>query len=321
MVARKVMKSGLKKATYQSGAKHSWRSPGTFTVTVDHTLGKSYGLESTYNGSQPCKVVKVCPGGLLAKWNAAHARDGLQIQPGDVLVSVNGKKTGRAQDTELDRKAPMSIVIRKAPTRRLSTGQHHPLGSGCLATLCNGRPCPIPRDSFYLPYCKPCMKKGDPSLKVVQHPKYGKILIAARNIPKGYQVAWWGDVRKKKEMSHKAMEWALETNTTPKRWIDATPHRGSQLQFTACPGPSEVPTIEFARKADILLNTTSVEKSCSLFATLRPIPKNHQFAMMYSRDEKSTETFFKDMGIKRADVGTRKYPALKKAAKKGKRKA
>ena len=36
------------------------------------------------------------------------------------------------------------------------------------------------------------MRTGDPSLKAVKHPRFGKILIAKRNLPRGYYVAWWG---------------------------------------------------------------------------------------------------------------------------------
>lgn len=310
----KVMKSVLKKK--------SAASPKSFTAVVDHSSGKSYGLMCTYKGKKTPLITQICPGGLLAKWNAKNAKSGRQLQPGDEIVSVNGKKTGKEQDAELDRQAEMRILIRKGPTAKTKTGQNHPQGCGCISTSKTGKPCTGLRETRSVPYCKRCMAKGDPSLKVTKHPKYGLILVATRNIPKGYMVAWWGDVRAKKEMAAKAMEWALETNTSPKRWIDATPHKGSQLQFTACPGPSEVPTIEFAPKDDVLLDIAS-EKCCLLFATLRSIPKNYQFTMMYNRDEKTTENFFKEMGIKRADVGTAKWPTLKKAtvkaAKKGKR--
>ena len=45
-----------------------------------------------------------------------------------------------------------------------------------------------------VPYCLECLQNGDPSLKVADHPKFGKILVAARDLPKGYLAAWWGDL-------------------------------------------------------------------------------------------------------------------------------
>ena len=106
------------------------------------------------------------------------------------------------------------------------------------------------------------MMKGDPSLKAVKHPKFGKILVATRNLPKGYYVAWWGKLCPKKQVPYKRMEWALETS---KGMVDAVPYKGSQLKYCACPGriritaitaysfnfspvtgPSELPTIDFA---------------------------------------------------------------------------
>eukprot|EP00747_Dinoflagellata_sp_TGD_P161916 gnl/TRDRNA2_/TRDRNA2_178946_c0_seq1.p1 gnl/TRDRNA2_/TRDRNA2_178946_c0~~gnl/TRDRNA2_/TRDRNA2_178946_c0_seq1.p1 ORF type:complete len:258 (+),score=43.07 gnl/TRDRNA2_/TRDRNA2_178946_c0_seq1:102-776(+) len=187
------------------------------------------------------------------------------------------------------------------------SGQWSPTGPGCIATP-KGVPCPHPRDSYYIPLCKHCLKTGDPSLKPVDHPKYGKILIATRNLPKGYYAAWWGNLMPMKKMRQKAMEWALQTN---KGTIDATPFRkGSQLQFCACPGPNEVPTIDFAPKSVSIL--AKVKRTCEIFKTLRAIPKNHQLTMMYNLDEKTTDEFFEERGLKRADVGTRKYPAIRK---------
>jgi len=160
-----------------------------------------------------------------------------------------------------------------------------------------------------MPYCKKCMKTGDPSLKAVKHPKFGMILIAMRDLPKGYYVGWWGKLLKKKsDMPKKHMEWALETT---KGMVDAVPFKGSQLQFCACPGPNEVPTIDFAPNSDCILHKGQ-EFGTAIFKTLQPVPRNHQVDMMYNKDEKSTDIFFKEQGIKRGDVGTKKYPALRK---------
>lgn len=188
-------------------------------------------------------------------------------------------------------------------------GQNPISGHLCIATKLNGKPCPHQRVESHLPYCKPCMQNGDPSLKVCKHPKFGNTLVALRNIKKGYVVPWWGNRIAKEKLPAKAWEWALESRFGV---IDATPfkHR-SQMQFCQCVGPSEKPVIDdcpdhyerlLARK----------EKTCLLFSTMCDVPKRHQLTMMYNKDEKTTNDFFKDRGLVRSDVGCRKYPALKK---------
>jgi len=113
---------------------------------------------------------------------------------------------------------------------------------------------------------------------------------------------------KKKEMPRKRMEWALETTTG---MVDAVPFKGSLLKFCACPGPNELPTIDFAPNSDILLKRGE-KRAAVIFRTVRPIPRNWQVDMMYNKDEKSTDEFFKEQGISRGDVGTRRFPAVRK---------
>jgi hypothetical protein len=144
---------------------------------------------------------------------------------------------------------------------------------------------------------------------VVDHPKFGKCLIARRRLPKGYTVAWWGRRIGKKKLPEKNWNWALETE---KGIIDAVPFRkGSQLQFCQCPGPSEKATIDdHPRQYSKLL--AAKKKTCLLFGTLCDIPKGYQLTMMYNYDDKSTEEFFQERGIVRQDVGCKQLPALKK---------
>merc|ERR1740139_449570 len=68
------------------------------------------------------------------------------------------------------------------PVRLMKTGQHQIVGNGCIATTLQGKPCPARRTESHIPYCKSCMATGDPSLKVVPHPKFGKCLIARRKL-------------------------------------------------------------------------------------------------------------------------------------------
>lgn len=234
-------------------------------------------------------------------------------------TSMNKKSSsnmGRAmsmqkQRTTVVRKKEVSKVM-KAP-KLTKLGQHLIHGEGCISTELNGAACCRPRAEHHIPYCKQCMKFGDPSLKVQKHPKFGKCLVAARSLPRGYITAWWGTRRGKKSMPEKNWEWALETSSGV---IDAVPHQhGSQLQFTQCPGPSEKTTVDFVPRNKETALLRQKEKMCLLFANLCDIPKNHQFTMMYNKDEKTTEQFFKDRGIVRSDIGCPQYPALRKAGK------
>jgi len=218
---------------------------------------------------------------------------------------ASGKKQQKAKKTVQKKKTIGSLVTAPKLTKN---GQHKPVGCGCITTSLTGKACPNPRASKYIPLCAGCSKNGDPSLKPVKHPKYGMILTATRNLPKGYYATWWGNLKPRKKMTEKAMEWAL---VTAKGTIDATPFpNGSQLQFSACPGPSEVPTIDFAPNSVSILAKTA--RTCEIFHTLRDIPKNHQITMMYNLNEKTTDEFFEERGLKRMDVGISKYPAVRK---------
>merc|ERR1712217_918117 len=103
-------------------------------------------------------------------------------------------------------------------------------------------------------------------------------------------------------------EWALET---PTGFIDATPYTGGSLmQFCACPGPSEIATVNFAGNSHALLS--KAKQSCMIFNTLTTVPKSHQLTMMYDENEKTTEKFFRERGLVRCDVGTKRFPTLRK---------
>eukprot|EP00929_Paragymnodinium_shiwhaense_P120344 TRINITY_DN92284_c0_g1_i1.p1 TRINITY_DN92284_c0_g1~~TRINITY_DN92284_c0_g1_i1.p1 ORF type:complete len:246 (+),score=61.01 TRINITY_DN92284_c0_g1_i1:82-819(+) len=199
-------------------------------------------------------------------------------------------------------------VVTKLPLSK--TGQHLIKGSGCIATELDGRPCQLPRAESHIPYCKKCMKTGDPSLKVVKHPKFGRCLIAMRPLKKGYYTAWWGKRVPRRQLAEKDWEWALETRAGI---INAVPYgTRSQMQFCQCCGPTEKPTIDYVQDFDQLL--TYKDKACLLFGTLCDVPRKHQLVMMYNRDEKTTQEFFEERGLVRGDVTCPKYPALKKAS-------
>merc|ERR1719191_1310859 len=121
-------------------------------------------------------------------------------------------------------------------------------------------------------------------------------------------MAWWGDRSTKKDFPDPDWEWALEIHGGV---INARPYqKGSLLQFSACPGPHEKVTVWMGPTCQNNLDKSVL--TCLLFSTTMPVPKNHQLCMMYNKDIKTTDEFFADRGIIRADVGTKKYPCIRK---------
>jgi len=204
--------------------------------------------------------------------------------------------------------APMKAAAKNVK-KLTKTGQLPVKGRGCISTRLDGSPCPYPRDVPHLPHCKRCMRKGDPSLKIVKHPKFGKCLIAARDLPKGYKVIWYG----KRHGNHKTVpdpdwEWAL---TSSKGIINARPFKESSLMaYAQCAGPSEIATLNYSPDFDVLLAKEDV--TCLVFMLLCDLPKNHQVVHIYDQGPKTADIWFKERGIKRCDVGCKKFPAIKK---------
>ena len=82
-----------------------------------------------------------------------------------------------------------------------------------ISTLKTGEPCPGMCDHFFIPYCKKCRTTtGDPSISVRYHERFGKMLCAERDLPKGYRAALWGDVVKEADMPDDEKDWGFETN-------------------------------------------------------------------------------------------------------------
>ena len=76
---------------------------------------------------------------------------------------------------------------------------------------------------------------------------------------------------------------------------------GDVIQFAACPGPNERQNMRSTFQYYGLRNG---EAGGLEFVTLVPIPKNTQLLHWYGPG------WWSDRGIKRQDVGTRKYPAM-----------
>eukprot|EP00397_Hematodinium_sp_SG-2012_P010267 GEMP01010376.1.p1 GENE.GEMP01010376.1~~GEMP01010376.1.p1 ORF type:complete len:428 (+),score=64.22 GEMP01010376.1:351-1634(+) len=187
------------------------------------------------------------------------------------------------------------------------SGQNLTASGLCLATFLNGTPCCSPAFNAYVPYCKKHMDNGDPSIKVVKHPKFGKMLVAVRDLPGKYYMALYGNRKNKKDVSDANMNWAFETASSG--FIDPDGYE-SQVKYCQCPGPHEVVTVTFAAKSELV--SMKSPTGSMIFITNRPVPKNYQLVMMYNDSEKSTNEFFADRNIKRCDVGTPEYPCMRK---------
>lgn len=200
---------------------------------------------------------------------------------------------------------------------KYKSGQHTVKSGWCIATHLNGKPCMEKQGEKWVPYCKKCMKDGDPSMSVEDHPKFGKMLVAKRDLPKDYYSALWGTRHTKEEMPEADTEWGFETAVGD--YVNPVPHKGAQIQFCQCPGPSERVTISFATDCLFMQELTKKEMKKGrdpygsfLFVTSMAVPKNYQLMMMYAENEKSTEEFFRERGITRCDIGIKSRPAILK---------
>jgi len=200
-----------------------------------------------------------------------------------------------------------SDAKRTKPAQVYQSGQHTISTGLCLATFLDGKPCPGVRANPYVPYCQKHIDQGDPSLKVVKHPKYGKMLVAARNLPSNYHMGLYGARKTKKQMSDDNMNWAFETAQFG--FIDPDGYE-AQLKYCQCPGPNEIVTVGFSSIHELIDKTSKM--GSMMFKTKRALPKKHQLVMMYSDSVSATDTFFRERGITRADVGTPEYPCFRK---------
>merc|ERR1711879_139357 len=156
-----------------------------------------------------------------------------------------------------------------------------------------------------VPYCRKHMRLGDPAVRVAEHPKAGKILVAARALPKGYRLALWGRRKRKKDVSKKAQEWAFIVDTG--HMLDPTTEKGSMVQYCACPGPNERAAV-----TPIGGSYAGDKYGCWVFQTIEKLRPAWQVTMQYGNTSKESDNFFEERGIKRCDVGTKSYPALRR---------
>ncbi|CAE7395998.1 cpr-6 [Symbiodinium natans] len=168
----------------------------------------------------------------------------------------------------------------------------------CIATVC-GKRCGQEAWAANVPYCEEHAGHGDPSCAVAEIPTVGKILVAARPLPKGYRLAWWG--RRCRKAEAKDLSRCFELS---RGWvIDPTDHPGSLLQYCAAPGPSEASTLACTRK---VLATTRASFGSWLFTTRHSISEGEQLLMPYSKP------FFKERDLPWVNVGTAAHPARRR---------
>jgi len=243
----------------------------------------------------PC----VASTGILARAMVSRAKS--------VIVSARGKSAGIAGQAA---RAVVSKRKRATPAkfRLTNAGQHFASSGLCIATSKKGKPCCDPVHEPGVPFCKRCMVSGDPALKVRGHPRAGKILVAARDLPAGYKVPLWGRLTKKRDMTEKAMEWGFDLSTG---WfLDPTKCPGSLVQFCPCPGPNEVAVITGQPRCA----TTDKRRQYGAWTFLltRPVKRDFQITLQYGVNSKDSDAFFAERGIVRLDVGTKANPAYRR---------
>jgi len=165
----------------------------------------------------------------------------------------------------------------------------------------------------YIPYCKSCLKNGDPSVKVIPHPTLpmiGNILVATRDLPKGYRFVYWGTrltgkaAQKRMAEDDRIIDFMYGRKCCGS--IEPGPHKGSVLQMAGNPGPNEYynmvcTTEHFGKMDDNLVG--------GMYHLIHDVPKGHQIAHEYGKQ------WFKDRKITPLNIGTPEYPMIPKLSK------
>ena len=130
-----------------------------------------------------------------------------------------------------------------APTPTRLNGAQARGTAWCWATRADGSICGARADasSSCLPYCAEHLKRGDEAMTVVTHPDFGdEVLVAARDLPKGYKTVYFGERKTWRECGRKGRDHAMHFRAGG-GVIDPTPlGEAAQLQYMSNPGPNEV---------------------------------------------------------------------------------
>mmetsp|Transcript_23381 Transcript_23381/g.47840 ORF Transcript_23381/g.47840 Transcript_23381/m.47840 type:complete len:219 (-) Transcript_23381:304-960(-) len=188
----------------------------------------------------------------------------------------------------------------------------------CWASSSTGVPC-LNRTGRKdgIPYCPTHFQRGDAIVEVVTHDTqpeiFGKLLIAKTKIPKGYKFVYWGNLVRRRQVRAAAFDHMVgfvpnQYSTQQRGLIDPTPHANSFLQFAAMPGPGERVNLtsmhtHFGRcgvdSERTALAGRAYEVTCD-------IPKGVQIAHNYGAE------WLEERGIEKMDVGTKKFPMIRK---------
>lgn len=229
--------------------------------------------------------------------------------------------------TKKVKKAPTAIEFQsraKVNDVPIQCWAHSHGGKRCRSTVSSREGEPIP-----IPYCEQHLKSGDGALKVVNHPLFGKALVARYDLPAKYRMAYWG-IRGKCEtcdVEDRAISFyppnpKTGSNIDPKveggRTLKTNNYNGvlnpgrtgDVVQYAGCPGPNERQNMRSTFQYYGLRNGIIGGLE---FVTLMPIPKNTQLLHWYGSG------WWSERGIKRQDVGTKKYPAPLRPVKKSER--
>lgn len=214
-----------------------------------------------------------------------------------------------------------STIIKVIPQKRAKVSEdsiqcwaHSQTGKRCEAKIHSREGEPIP-----IPYCDRHLKCGDGALKVVNHPFFGKALVARYDLPAKYRMAYWG-IRGKcascsvedraisyyppNPVTGSNIDPTIEGGRTLKRHnyngVLNPGNTGDIIQYAACPGPNEKQNMRSTFQYFGLRNGIMGGLE---FVTLQPVPKNTQLLHWYGSG------WWEERGIKRQDVGTKRYPA------------
>eukprot|EP00579_Thalassiosira_antarctica_P018520 CAMPEP_0201948064 /NCGR_PEP_ID=MMETSP0903-20130614/55268_1 /ASSEMBLY_ACC=CAM_ASM_000552 /TAXON_ID=420261 /ORGANISM="Thalassiosira antarctica, Strain CCMP982" /LENGTH=204 /DNA_ID=CAMNT_0048491229 /DNA_START=95 /DNA_END=709 /DNA_ORIENTATION=- len=169
----------------------------------------------------------------------------------------------KAKDTAKSRKPRMKktkTATKITPQSRakvsdqpLQCWAHSHTGKRCTSNVSSRDGEPIP-----IPYCDRHLKAGDGALKVVNHPLFGKALVARYDLPAKYRMAYWGirgrcqtcDIEDR-AISFYPPNRVSGTNIDPKieggRTLKTDNYNGvlnpgetgDVIQYAGCPGPNE----------------------------------------------------------------------------------
>jgi hypothetical protein len=181
----------------------------------------------------------------------------------------------------------------------------------CWATRVSGEVCGERSEpGSSLPYCATHRARGDEAFKIVAHPTLdGKILVATRDVPRGYKTVYWGERKSWRECGRAGRDHAMNFRSGG-GVIDPTPCGvSSQLQFMSNPGPNEVVN---NRSTNVCFGDTRCPKGTIVgreFMLCRAVKKDEQLTQWYGAE------WFHSRGIVRLDTGTAEHPAPRKRVK------